>query len=160
MQNNKIYVLISICLFLIGSCVTKPEDNYRNKFYKTIYNSKEITDLGKINQDSIWENIPIFNLKWNDSSVNIIKIENYKELDSAYSHYKNSLRIDSSFFNDSRIISFGIITENGEIESYSYAINKDTIVLNCRVRKYPEKENGFTLPISLSSCVISLGNKK
>jgi PBP1b-binding outer membrane lipoprotein LpoB len=160
MKNTKIYAVIGLLAILITSCGMKPDNNYRNKAYKINFNNNEITDLGIIRLDSPFVNIPILNLKLNDSSVNIMKIESYKELDSAYFQFKDSLKIDSGFFNNYRILGFGIMTENGNIESYSYLTKQDTLILNCKVRKYPDTQNGYLLPKSYTSCIISLGNKK
>lgn len=88
------------------------------------------------------------------------EINNFSNFERKYGVYKDSVGIDSSYFINNRILRFNIITEAGEIESYSYERIADSIVLNCKVLKQQEKENGYLVPHTLTTFVITFGNGK
>ena len=105
-----------------------PKDNFRYEQFKTIVSTDDISDLNFIYG---YLNPTTSSQKFIDAYV----CETYKSFVDLYGIYRDSISIDSTIFNSYKILSFGIITTNGDsLDSYSFSIKSDTLYLNCKIK--------------------------
>jgi hypothetical protein len=156
---------ISMLSIVLTSCEKKMlsgmDNNYRNDIYKTVVSTAGLTDLGILKLDITKSNVALIPKAWNDPNLYTIKkIDNYHAFGTEYGDYKDTVGIDSGFFAGNDIICFSIIEPSAEIQSYTYQVSSDTLILNCRVRIDQERENGYLVPKTLFPYVITFGNTK
>jgi hypothetical protein len=151
MKKSILSLLIVFPIFLIHLSCAEDSIEYRNDIYKAIINNSNIEDMGLIK--GAYTAIDTFITK----NIDAINIDSYNLFETLYGINKDSIAVDSVFFINNILISFEISTSGGDlIDSYTYNVVADTLILNCKVNLW----QGSAPPLLLSPYIITFRNAK